>query len=319
MNDWKEDFLRLRFPKDGKSFQLESAYHLKYENRPKSIFKYMRFDNQNYSMEHLKYNTVWLSNPAKFNDPFDSVINIDFLKLFQASRIERFIEIAEMKHKVPKEIIEKAKLNSDPECYLQEYILKSLGADDKEIKKYIEFDSNWQISMSREARWNTVHDLRSLIRVSSFCENFDHILMWAHYSDNHKGFCVECDLSTSLENDPNIRYLYPVFYSDDLTDFTNQYESLMKAENFGSLWAKKAAIFKAQIWRYESEWRLIIADGGSMEKHRRFFPIKAIYIGAKIEDENREKILDVAKSKNINVFRMYLSEDRFGLDFEKIS
>jgi hypothetical protein len=319
MNNWKEDYLKLFFPQDGKEPQIEKAYGLKYENLPKAVFKYMKFDKDDYSIQHLKYNTVWLSNPTEFNDPFDSVININFLKIFHDSSIGKFLETAEAKHNVPRALIEEAKKNENPRNYLTEYILKTKGFNDELLRRYQKFDNDMRLSQANEARWNLVDDLRSSIRVGSFSENYDHMLMWTHYSENHKGFCIKYDLSTSSEKDLNLRFLYPVYYSDDLTDFTREFKLYEEIGKFDALWAIKGAMSKGRNWSYESEWRLIISNLNSRERLHKFLPIKAVYVGAKIDEKNMENILAIAKPMKINVYKMYLSENRFGLEFDKIS
>ncbi len=65
--------------------------------------------------------------------------------------------------------------------------------------------------------------------------------MWAHYADNHQGFCIEYDLSN--ESEGRTAPLFPVIYSESMVplDITN--ELLNLPGNSGHL-AIKAAIFK---------------------------------------------------------------------------
>jgi len=86
--------------------------------------------------------------------------------------------------------------------------------------------------------------------VICFSEKPDEILMWSHYSDNHKGICLEftaekgTDLS-NLDKNHKVEYLaeYPRLM---LTDFVNN--DLAKA-SIKVMWTK------AKIWEYENEWR----------------------------------------------------------------
>lgn len=41
---------------------------------------------------------------------------------------------------------------------------------------------------------------------------------------------------------------------------------------------------------------------------------KAIYIGAKANEENSKKIIEIAKAKNIEVFKMKLKRNNYGLE-----
>lgn len=54
--------------------------------------------------------------------------------------------------------------------------------------------------------------MAELTRVASFTEVSDSILMWGHYSDAHKGFCIEYDFSRGDEI--YIKYIFPIIYSN---------------------------------------------------------------------------------------------------------
>ena len=76
---------------------------------------------------------------------------------------------------------------------------------------------------------NTAQNLkifRDLAKVCSFSEVHDSILMWSHYSDHHRGLCIEYDLSPLRYHHAFRRNLYPVFYSADLYDLTKFAEAL---------------------------------------------------------------------------------------------
>ena len=49
------------------------------------------------------------------------------------------------------------------------------------------------------------------------------MLMWAHYADSHKGFCVEYDIPTPDEHNINLlQNLLPVIYSDERVSVLNE-------------------------------------------------------------------------------------------------
>jgi hypothetical protein len=319
VEEWKKEFSELLFSKHGSYSRAESAYRLKLRNMPKSVFKYMRFDKYEHSINHFKNGTIWLSNPSDFNDPFDSVINIDFLKIFHESTLSGLFEIAENKHKLSFEKLEEARRTGNPRETLTRFIMEKAGLSGEKLEEFIRFNESLRVSRASEARWNLVYELRSNMRVCSFSARNDKMLMWAHYADNHKGFCIEYDLSTAFENDLNLRFLYPVIYSNDLTDFTDKFGDLEKTGEMPSYWAKKAAMHKAEDWSYEEEWRLIFSEGKVVEGLRKFLPIKALYLGSKINEKNSEKIIGLASLKSIDVYRTYLCQDKFGLEFEKVN
>ncbi len=50
-------------------------------------------------------------------------------------------------------------------------------------------------------------------RVGSLCSDYSNCLMWSHYADCHKGFCIEYDFSTVCKELENVCVL-PVVYSE---------------------------------------------------------------------------------------------------------
>ncbi|WP_349393654.1 DUF2971 domain-containing protein, partial [Clostridium perfringens] len=56
--------------------------------------------------------------------------------------------------------------------------------------------------------------LNSLL-ICSFSECKDNILMWSHYSNCHKGFCIEYDFSKLIKSRALV---LPVIYSKNVPD-----------------------------------------------------------------------------------------------------
>ena len=50
---------------------------LKYDNLPKSIFKYCSVDEKNHNITNLKKDVIYMNSPLKFNDPYEFTFKID--------------------------------------------------------------------------------------------------------------------------------------------------------------------------------------------------------------------------------------------------
>ena len=94
--------------------------------------------------------------------------------------------------------------------------------------------------------------MRNQQGVACFSEDVDNILMWAHYADGHRGFCLEFDTK-----DETFSKAHPVVYSN-----------LLPALNMADVFIRNSrnnlmAIYttKAASWAYEKEWRLLIDKG----------------------------------------------------------
>jgi len=127
--------------------------------------------------------------------------------------------------------------------------------------------------------------------------------MWSHYSDCHKGFCIEYDFS----KDNELAYLLsPVLYVDKIYDITKH---TMNADGF-----EFSSLLKSYEWKYEKEWRIeqcnlenaIVTSFGVPKP-------TAIYLGACIEDENKKELEEFAKKNKIQTYKMKLSPTDYKL------
>lgn len=67
-------------------------------------------------------------------------------------------------------------------------------------------------------------------------------------------------------------------------------------------------------WEYEKEWRIILFE----DKHNESFNSKlvtpkSIILGSRISVEDKELIVDIAKSKNIPLKQVQLDRTKYGL------
>ena len=73
---WKQKYIELMYPIDGKKINIEEAKILKQDNIPTSLYKYRSFDKNGYSIEILEKNKIYLSTPEEFNDPYDCSLSV---------------------------------------------------------------------------------------------------------------------------------------------------------------------------------------------------------------------------------------------------
>ena len=136
--------------------------------------------------------------------------------------------------------------------------------------------------------------IRNRFRISCFSEVADSPLMWAHYADNGKGFCVEYELPICIGSPLCLKNgqpceggkncspldcrmyskcsLAPVIYDAQRLDTTATMKHEIECAVAHELGEKydlsshdwlepyRTALFKAKDWAYEKEWRLILSD-----------------------------------------------------------
>ncbi len=259
------------FPINPKLVDMESANKIKYENIPTSIFKYRTFDDNH--IENLKNNTVWLSDPNEFNDPYDSEVCFD--------------------HKKTTDLLIK----------LQDF-------KNQDVLGLLPKDFISQVSAELTLRMNRYY--KESIKICSFSKTNKSITMWGHYAQNHTGYCIEYDLKSLSDKEELKQYLYPVIYSKELFDITEYILSHLEQKNTNKKYMTSSILYKNIEWEYEEEWRLVFDNHKHNDKGIYGMPPpKAIYMGAKISKENKLTMLKIAKDKNIPVFEMFLDPSEF--------
>lgn len=139
------------------------------------------------------------------------------------------------------------------------------------------------------------------------------ILMWSHYADNHKGFCIEFETNKRLLgiNPLDINY----------TDKFNKSQYLKQPKD--SLY--HLIYTKASNWKYEQELRSFDYNLFNEESRKIKFidtDIKAIYFGVKTEKSNIElirKIIIENYSNNISFFQGKKSNSSFEINWIELN
>lgn len=158
----------------------------------------------------------------------------------------------------------------------------------------------------------------SMFRVGCLCDDYKNSLMWSHYANSHKGFCVEYDFGTKCEEVDKIA-IFPVIYSKERPRFPWKlaFELAVDNKDGSSVMELFQAMFlalltKDAVWNYENEWR-IIAPSGVGGKSIKMPRISCIYIGADCAKRNKARLINIAKNLNIPVKQMVLDRGRYTL------
>ncbi|WCL51469.1 DUF2971 domain-containing protein [Leptospira sp. GIMC2001] len=301
---WKNEFVKYMFPPNRNLIHLQRAKAIKQANIPQYLYKY-RTINSN-SLSNLRDTTLWLSNPFNLNDPIDCIATFDVEKILPAAlsfQNESFVKKYNLDPFFTDDEIQTVAKNGnffDDIIDLaihkklpgwQEFLLKPIKPIIKPILK----------KLFRELIENAAENFRSSVKIISFTEKYDNSLMWAHYANGHKGFCIEFDFSRPL-NQMQISHLYPVLYQEGVLDIT---PFLSQIENINIYFPIYSAIVKRIEWEYEKEWRIVIPFGiYEKEENIAMPPISRIFIGAKCLKHEKDELLSIAAKKRIPVVQM---------------
>ena len=160
---------------------------------------------------------------------------------------------------------------------------------------------------------DVMQKMESWFLVGSLCTDFKNRLMWSHYADSHKGFCVEYDYS-GTDEDTLSKLPLPVFYTERRPLIPWEIDE----ENIEEIYAKLilGAVTKDRIWEYENEWRILINATGCTEfKMPR---VSCIYLGEAICENDRDEIIKIARQCCIPVKQMRMDHGTYDLHAEDV-
>lgn len=318
---WKKEYIEKIGCSDVEKLQIEAAQAIKMANLPKFLYKYRPVNE--FSLDNLKNDTVWLNKPSEYNDPFEFVEFLDFKKLQKLTAntikediIKEFTDVSP----VPKEVIDEARASEDPLAVMGKHHFLSRGLNEDQINSLFEGMDNIMKNHLIGANVQKIHKMQEAMKVCSFCEEHTQLLMWSHYADNHKGFCIEYNISKWKPNDIRNRILHPVIYQTEFYDVTEHLLSQVQKQTFNNLYPVISGSTKSKEWEYEKEWRFIFQIGDSFPTQNYSMSCQSkVFLGHRISLENKNKILDIAKEIHLPVFQSKPSKEKYKLEFELIS
>lgn len=253
---------------------------------PASLYKYYR-DNNDLHLNNIKNNKMWYSSPCKFNDVFDCDIFFDKEKIFD--NLWRLISA-------------------------EKYVLYG-SPKERELRA--------EINEIIESKVKELAVLKDRTGVSCFSELKDSLLMWAHYADNHRGFCVEYNL---LNINKKLMFTpVPVIYTDEIAcfDFAD-FEILKKGGSIKLI--DKIVSFKSPEWSYEKEWRIIRDKGACGDKwddNKKgalldMIKPSSIILGCNAKLDFEQKVREYCQNSRINLYKMEKDERQYKLNQKTI-
>lgn len=148
-------------------------------------------------------------------------------------------------------------------------------------------------------------DRKSKVGIYSLSTSFDHELLWAHYANSHKGFCIQYDLNLLInQNIYQEFHIFPVDYKRKLPSINIEDISKEKEVFFQKLLGTKS-----KLWDYEDEVRIITDTIG--ENDYDYSAVTAIYFGYRMLGEHKDKMMDRLQGRGIKYFQMYIEDNSY--------
>lgn len=324
----------------------EELFDINIHNMRKSLFKYfpntikeIGGEKRNFSLEALKNNTVYLSSPKDFDDPYDSNIYIDSNE-FALQRIRYYAELCGVLvenewdyETVSLKLAQKIFNHGSAGKSLDDFHVNRTDSEiirlhhekfflilKNELSSTMANGDSYYIAFNKAINdeYEEIQKMANRFRISCFAETPYSMLMWSHYANNHQGFCVEYETPEYSSKSVEIYHnLFPVIYTDkriDLTTISLNWRSTGKLSN-EELWEfyKYGLLCKSLDWKYQQEWRLISYDNllTDNQYNCKFFKIKKVYLGNKMQSEDRKNIIGICKSNGIPYVGVVISHDKY--------
>ncbi len=170
-----------------------------------------------------------------------------------------------------------------------------------------------------------IDDFTTYIRGTALTENgVQSMPMWAHYSNNHSGFCVSYDMNANTQLKG---CTFPVQYIAERLDITNlvrkQSEEICnEIDNTIANGEKHTVIddltmilvpqllynLKLNQWSYEKEFRCSIASNAKGSPYIEAIP-KEIYIGKNCSEGNKNQLICISQNFKIPAYQMIFDEN----------
>lgn len=159
------------------------------------------------------------------------------------------------------------------------YDVSSIRAQWKELKKTVEGVGVYSLAISDEGYPNNK-------------------LLWSLYAGEYVGFCAAYDIDKLVQNEqfPWLVNRVKVGYQKDVpivdaTDFSSETQLLQKM--LGT---------KGLDWERENEFRLVYDKPGVKTYNRA--ALKAVYLGFKMTDSHKQRIIDGLQGRNVDIYEM---------------
>ena len=263
----------------------------------KMFYQYQPIFPNDDRLEKLQRDKLWFSDPSKFNDPFDLKIPLDDLTL-SGPFGDRSILAQAFGH-----LFKSNKTEVENHWFY-----------DRELISYLE---RWSSGIEGYDLFGVIRNVERRFRsfgIACFTQAYDNPLMWSHYANNHKGFCIEYGVrAMNVLDEPEFGQFY-VQYASELSKICVSEALFAPHQVMNRMIGTKSA-----DWAYEKEWRLVhFEKKAELADLPTGIEISALIAGFKMEPKDIEKLRIKADLFEIPAYRMKQKGQSNVLMLEKI-
>jgi hypothetical protein len=244
---------------------------------PPVLYKYQPYST--YALTNLANRQIWFARPASLNDPFDCAIPA----------------------------------HGDPSDEEYEKCFQRLGERARVFpggSKDAKFREGTRKGIETGVS-NQIRAMRNERGICCFSACNDSILMWAHYADGHKGFCLGFDTSVEEFWTKPPR---PVKYLD----------SIPRVSPVNALQGDATELLDAMVttkhtcWSYEQEWRIMHIQGDKLYGYPLGL-LKSVHFGMAMPESHRIIIGRLLHGTGTKFYEMRRDPTRFAVNPQEVT
>lgn len=343
-NKEKNEYLSLMTLSRSQSFPNEIARRNQLSAKsPNTLYKYRTFDK--YTFDMLDNDYVFLAPAGTLDDPFDCMVSTSFDGVYENGTynitnqlMTRMLDIifkysGAVRHskedliklidkctengKIVRDTLEKEMDKMSNLTNAQKFIMgNALSNFDNTLNELINEGNELKETLK------IFIQSKEKIGVCSFSTKRDNKVMWSHYSDIYKGYCIEYGIPKSETAESS---LLPVVYSKKATnnisisiiDFLleNLIRNICNGTKITDLGAfNKLICTKDSDWSYQDEWRIL----GDAKQKLKGLKIKNIYLGFDVLLENKNQMIECARRNHFGLYEMKKPNGEKKISYTKI-
>lgn len=233
------------------------------------LYKYRNYTDtsKKRTLEIINKQELFFAGIESFNDPFDGRVHLQF-----HGKINE-IKAAQIRTQYTMNLKKENK-----------YEGITFDAAQKLVNEKItdEFIINKEEIDARIGRIQNAHNLKGVLSLSS---KNDNILMWSHYTFNHKGVCFGFEFNETFPKGKKVKYQT---HYDDIWGWLYTDEEIVD----------RILYSKSIDWEYEDEYRMV-RDSIGVETFN-LDSLKEIVFGSMMCQEDKIEIINVCKEHGLN-------------------
>lgn len=251
-------------------------------NNPKTppiLYKYRDLQNS-YNRRILFNFEIYLPSTKMFNDPYEGSIPF----------VYNPEDLTEDNLYIKMRALAKEAYPSWTDTQIDEYCFEAKRKDLLNDPKHME-----------QMRSENIDKIDAKFGILSLTPKHLNYLMWSHYANCHRGFCIGFDTAALFDI---IGSFGPVIYKKEIP----------KMNLFGDTveFYVKQLSTKSDVWSYEDEYRMVLSDAARKTINYHKGIIRKIVLGCKMAQNEKDEIIEFVKK---NMIECEISE--LSLDLEE--